>query len=183
MRARTFPEYTPARLAGIDLPDEVLAVFGAFRTCEFSTLAKDGTPIIWPTMAHYQPEQGRFLITTSIGLPQKAFNIRRNPQVSLFFSDPTASGLINPPAVLVQGRAEARDIIITSVTGLEDYWRETVFKRQPASMVYSRNALTRYLMDMYYMRILIYIRLHQIIWWPAGDMTVSPHRHEVQHVV
>lgn len=183
MRTRTFPEYAPTRPAAIDLPDEVLAVFAAFRTCEFSTLAKDGTPITWPTMAHYRPEQGQFLITTSIGLPQKAFNARRNPRVALFFSDPTASGLVNPPAVLVQGTAVAPDAIVTAPAGLEEYWRENVFQRQPAGMMYSRNRLTRYLMDMYYMRILIHIRPHQIIWWPGGDMALFPHIHEVQHVV
>ena len=39
-------------------------------------------------------------MTTSIGLPQKAFNIRRNPQVSLSFSEPTGSGVAKPGAVL-----------------------------------------------------------------------------------
>jgi hypothetical protein len=173
----------PGRLpARMELPDEVLAVFREFRTCEFSTLAKDGTPITWPTITRYQPEHQRFLITTSIGFPQKAFNIRRNPRVSLFFSDPTGSGLVNPPAVLVQGDAEAPDTVVTSVVGLEDYWRENIFGRQPAGMMYSQNALTRYLMDMYYMRILIYPRPRRITWWPAGDMTVRPFTYEVQHV-
>lgn len=166
----------------IDLPDEVRAVFREFRTCEFSTLAKDGTPITWPTSARYQPDQARFLITTSIGLPQKAINIRRNPRVSLFFSNATASGLLSPPAVLVQGDAEAPDTIVTSVAGLEDYWRETILGRQPAAKMYSQNALTRYLTDWYYMRIVIYIQPRRIIWWPAGDMTVQPQIYEVHDV-
>jgi hypothetical protein len=169
-------------LSQIDLPDEVLAVFREFRTCEFSTLAKDGTPLTWPTAARYEPEHGRFLLTTSIGFPQKAFNIRRTPRVSLLFSDPTGSGLIDPPAVLVQGDAEAPDTVVTSVAGLEAYWRETIFARQPSGMLYSRNALTRYLMDMYYMRIVIYVRPRRIAWWRAGDMTAQPQRYEVQYV-
>lgn len=165
-----------------DLPEEVLAVFREFRTCEFSTLAKDGTPMTWPTITRYLPEQNQFLITTSIGFPQKAFNVRRDRRVSLFFSDPTASGLLNPPAVLVQGDAVAPDTVVTSVEGLEDYWRENVLGRQPAGMMYSRNWLTRYLMDMYYMRILIYTKPRRITWWPAGDMTTRPFIYEVQNV-
>jgi hypothetical protein len=47
----------------------------AFRTCEFITLAKDGTSVTWPTLPFFQPTTGRFLITIS--------NIRRNPRVSL----------------------------------------------------------------------------------------------------
>ena len=69
------------------LPSEVEDVFKEFRTCEMSTLAKDGTPITWPTLPFWRPDEGRFLITTSIGLSQKAFNVRRNPRVSLLFSN------------------------------------------------------------------------------------------------
>lgn len=153
------------------LPPEVLAVFREFRTCEFSTIGRDSTPIAWPTSARYLPERGQFLLTTSIVFPQKAFNIRRNPRVALLFSNPMASGLVNPPAVLVQGIAAAPDEIITSVAGLEDYWRDTIFRRQPTSRLYSSNALMRYLTDWYYMRIVITVRPRTIRWWPSGDFS------------
>jgi hypothetical protein len=41
------------------------------------------------------------VITTSIGLPHKAYNVRRNPRVALLYSDPTGSGLDSRPEVLV----------------------------------------------------------------------------------
>src|SRR5215208_5678156 len=107
----------------MSLPSDVVEVFREFRTCEMSTLARDGTPITWPTLPFWRPEEGRFLITTSIGLPHKAFNVRRNGRVSLLFSDPTASGLTNPPAVLVQSDAEAPNEVETSMTDREEYWR------------------------------------------------------------
>ena len=115
----------------LHLPPEVEAVFLEFRTCEMSTLARDGTPITWPTLPFWYPDEGRFLITTSIGLPHKAFNVRRNPRVSLLFSDPTVSGLTNPPAVLVQGDAVSPDEVATSLLGFEDELRQ-VLRRQPA---------------------------------------------------
>lgn len=166
----------------VDLPSEVDAVFREFRVCEFTTLARDGTPTTWPTAARYEPEHMRFLITTSIGLPQKAFNIRRNSRVALLFSNPTGSGLASPPTVLVQGDAVAPDTIVTSVEGLEDYWRDTVFRRQPASEALSATALMRKLMDWYYMRLLIFVTPRAILWWPAGDLTRPARRLEVPYV-
>ncbi|HEY0125592.1 MAG TPA: pyridoxamine 5'-phosphate oxidase family protein, partial [Blastococcus sp.] len=81
---------------------QVMQVVDRYRTCEFATLTRSGVPIAWPTAALYRPD-GTFLITTSIALPQKAFNIRRDDRVALLFSEPTASGLDGAPQVLVQG--------------------------------------------------------------------------------
>ena len=161
------------RSRAIDLPPELEAVFREFRTCEMSTLARDGSPITWPTLPFWRPDEGRFLITTSIGLPHKAFNIRRNPRVSLLFSNPTASGLTEPPAVLVQGDADAPEEVTASVEGFEDEVRR-VFRRQPASGFYSSNPITRYLFDWYYMRLTIYVSPRRILWWPGGDFERSP---------
>ncbi len=83
---------------------EIEEVFREFRTCEYTTISRKGTPVTWPVVLLREKGTGRFIITTSIGLPQKAFNVRRNPKVSLLFSDPTGSGLENPPTVLVRAR-------------------------------------------------------------------------------
>lgn len=156
------------------LPAGVAEVFRAFRTCELSTLARDGTPITWPTSPIYQPELGRFFVTTCIGLPQKAFNVRRNPHVSLLFSDPTGSGLVAPPAVLVQGDAAAPDEIHTWSTDLEEFWR-MVAERQPSTRIFSSTPVMRYLTDWYFMRLLIYVIPRHIRWWPASDFTQPAH--------
>src|ERR1043166_7217615 len=105
------------------LPAEVEMVFKEFRTCELTTLAKDGSPLTWPTTALFDQEQERFVISTSIGFPQKAFNIRRNPRVSLLFSNPTGSGLSQPPAVLVQGEAAISEQVMVSPAANEDLRR------------------------------------------------------------
>jgi hypothetical protein len=167
------------------LPPEAQAVLREFRTCEFTTLTKDGTPSTWPVSARYLPDEKRFLLTTSIGYPQKAFNIRRNPRVSLLFSNPTASGLTNPPSVLIQGDATAEDKVVTSmntVNGLRQYWRETIFQRQPATAVISSNPLMRHMMDWYYMRLIIYVVPRAVYWWPAGDFSQPARRTEANHV-
>lgn len=168
-------------MAPLHLPPEIAAVFREFRTCECSTLARDGTPITWPTLPFYDAERGRFLVTTSIGLPQKAFNVRRDPRVALLFSDPTASGLDRPPAVLVQGDALAPDAVQTDVRGYEDALR-MVFERQPAGAFQSRNALTRYVFDWYYMRLQIVVTPRRLLWWPEGNVGRAPKRIEVGDV-
>ena len=131
------------------LPSEVEAVFNEFRTCELSTVAKDGTPLTWPITALFDPEQGRFLLTTSIGFPQKAFNIRRNPRVSLLFSNPTGSGLSHPPAVLVQGEARVSERFEVSPSRNEDLrkcWLH-IMRFQPFSLMYKNDSFSHYLND------------------------------------
>lgn len=165
------------------LPFQVAAVIQEFRVCEFSTLAKDGTPITWPLAAHYLPDRSCFLLTTSIGFSQKASHIRRNSRVSLLFSDATGSGIENPASVLVQGDAVVSDEVVTQVYGVtEGYWRDTIFRRQPATEIISGNFMMRKLMDWYYMRLLIFVTPRALFWWSNGDFTQPAQKFEVQHV-
>src|SRR5262249_29686623 len=108
-------------------------------------------------------------------------NIRRNPRVSLLFSNPTASGLARPPAVLVQGDATAPDEVSTSIAGFEE-GLERGFRRQPSGGPYRSNALMRYLFDSYYMPLMIYVMPRRIRWWPEGDFGQTPRDIEVAHV-
>ena len=162
------------------VPSEVQAVFREFRTCEFSTFAKNGTPITWPT-APFLLASGQFLITSPIGISQKILHVRHNPRVSLLFSDRTAANLSDPPAVLVQGNAKAPDEIITTTIGYEEQFL-TIFRRQPASALYCSNPLTRYLFDWYYIRLLVYVTPCHITWWEHGDFSLPPQELEVKYV-
>lgn len=171
------------------LPASVLDVFNHFFTAEMTTVGKSGKPITWPIMPIFWARRSLFVTLTSIGLPQKSFNIRRNPQVSLLFSDPTGSDLARPPAVLVQGTAEVADRMIISRQDVDPEIFEVIvaqagkmIQRQPAMAMYMKNPLTRYLMDWYFMRLLITIRPLKITWWPEGDFMRKPETEEVSHV-
>jgi hypothetical protein len=157
----------------LPIPAEVEAVFREYRTCELSTLAADGTPITWPMLPFFRASTGQFMTTTSIGLPDKALNIRRNPRVSLLFSDPTGSGLFDPPAVLVQGDAVAPDEIKTSIGALENEIM-LVYRRQPAGAMYTSNPAIRWFSDWYFMRLEITITPRRILWWEHGDLAARP---------
>src|ERR671925_166967 len=100
-------------MATLVVPAEVETVFQQVRTCEFTTLAKDGTPITWPTVA------------------------------------------------LVQGEAVCPDQIVTQSDELDTLGR-LVMVRQPISARYAAIPLTRWLMDWYMMRLLLYVTPRRI---------------------
>jgi Pyridoxamine 5'-phosphate oxidase len=169
-------------MASFSFPPEVRAVIEEFRTCELTTFAKDGAPITWPTVPFYDPERGIFIVTTSIALAQKAFNVRRNPRVALLFSDPTASGLANPPAVLIQGDAVAPDRIETTITPDVADGIARLLRRQRSNPLFGSNLLTRSLFDWYFMRLRIEITPRRVRWWPNGDLAAHPYELEAGNV-
>jgi hypothetical protein len=154
-----------------DLEPDQLAAVEQFRTCEFATLSRSGVPIAWPLSPLRRPD-GTVVLTTSIGLPQKAFNVRRDPRVALLFSDPTGSGLEDAPEVLVQGMATCPDKVAAGPEGVEKLWRR-LYQRQPASKAYSANAVSRWFMDFYYMRLHIIVTPTAVTSRPALRPTVS----------
>ncbi|MFF4113088.1 pyridoxamine 5'-phosphate oxidase family protein [Streptomyces sp. NPDC001714] len=137
-----------------------LDVLDAYRTCEFATLGRDGTPLAWPTAVLRRPD-GTLLLSTSLAFAQKALNIRRDGRVALLFSDPTGSGLEKAPQIFVGGHAHCPDEIMTGPQGAEDYWR-MLFERQPHSRSYV-TAPMRLVMDWYYLRLLITVTPHQVV--------------------
>ena len=164
-----------------DIPPEALAIVRRYRTCELATLAKDGTPIAWPVCARLL-DDGTLLLTTAIGLPQKAFNIRRDARVSLSFSDPTGSGLgADSGAVLVQGRATVTD---TPMHAYDDdpevraYFVENIFARQPSGSFMS-SWLGRWFLPWYYLRLVVRVTPEVVTWWPDRDFPAEPRRFEV----
>ena len=150
-----------SQLPGDQLPGDLAAMVEPYRTCEFATVTKAGVPIAWPTVALYDETSRAFTVTTSIALPVKALNVRREPRVSLLFSDPTGSGAADLPQVLVRGRASCPDEVVSEPTGLEDYWAR-LYERQPAGRIYGANAITRRLMDWYYLRLVITVAVQSV---------------------
>ena len=157
---------------GAPLPDEVWSVLACFLVCELATVGRDGTPQAWPTVPLLLRERGQVLVTTSIGFPVKAANIRRDPRVSLLWSDPTGSGLSAPPAVLLQGHATVDDDVATWNDDLARHWRR-VREVQPASRRFTAPPLRGFL-DWYFMRLLIRVAPRRVSWWAGGDTSRAP---------
>ncbi|MFD9128414.1 pyridoxamine 5'-phosphate oxidase family protein [Kitasatospora sp. NPDC059571] len=156
------------------LIDPTLAeTVAAYRTCEFATLGKDGSPVAWPTAAWLR-EDGTLLVTTSLAFAQKALNVRRDPRVALLFSDPTGSGRPDADQVLITGTADCPDEIMAGPDGAEEYWR-TLFRRQPHSRGYV-GAPGRWFMDWYYLRLLITVTPTQVRVRPPLSDLLAPGR-------
>jgi len=156
----------------VDLPVDVAEVFQEFRTAEFATVARDGVSVAVQVSPRWQAERERFLVTTGIGLPYKAYHARRCPRVSLLLSNPTGSGLENPPAVLVQGDAAVSDLT-TWDDELAEFW-PWFFARQPASAAAAMGLVYRYALPWYYQRLKIHITPVRIRYWPGLDMAAAP---------
>lgn len=168
------------------MSSDAIAIIREYRTCEFTTVSRDGSPRTWP-VSPLLLEDGRFLIATNIGLPQKALNVRRNPKVSLLFSEPTGSCITEPGAVLIQGDAIAEDRIVTDISSEPDLaaLAETVFARQPAAS-FMTTWLGRRLLPYYYVRILIHVTPRRGYFWPTRDFASAPQQiglKELQRVV
>ncbi|MEU5550839.1 pyridoxamine 5'-phosphate oxidase family protein [Micromonospora sp. NPDC047793] len=145
------------------------STISAYRTCELATLAKDGTPVAWPTSGLLRPD-GTIMLTTSLGYPQKAFNVRRDGRVALLFSDPTASGLTTPEQILVRGTAHCPDEVHTEPTGdLGVFWTR-MFQRQPNCRKYLDWPATMFT-DFYFMRLLITVTPTEVTTRPLPTTT------------
>ncbi|GID30664.1 pyridoxamine 5'-phosphate oxidase family protein [Paractinoplanes brasiliensis] len=149
------------------------SLIDAYRTCELLTVGRDGTPVAWPTVGIRRAD-GTFLISTSIGLPQKALNIRRDNRVAVLFSDPTGSGLDEPSQVLLQGTATCPDEVVTAPGPWADLWLR--IRRVQPSSAYHRVPGLRRLMDWYYMRLLITITPGEVTTFPAYRPAPPPPR-------
>jgi hypothetical protein len=171
-----------ARMSAVPGPlsasPDLVKTLEAYRTCEFVTLGRDGMPMAWPT-AGIVCGDGTFLLTTSLGYPQKAFNVRRDARVALLFSDPTASGLEQAEQILVRGEAVCPDEVHTDpVDDLGAFWQR-IFERQPESRRYLDWPMNR-LTDFYFIRLLIRITPTEVASRPlpvtgaAGPVTAVP---------
>jgi hypothetical protein len=153
------------------IDSELAAVVRAYRTCEFATLAKDGTPVTWPVSPWLRAD-GTFVLTTSLGFPQKALNVRRDKRVAMLFSEPHGSGLDAPEQVLVQATATCPADIVTTPGDLADYW-SMLFERQPSSRMYLKR-LMRPVVDWYFMRLVITVTPTRVLTRPPVTDAPDP---------
>jgi hypothetical protein len=110
-------------------------------------------------------------LSTGLGYPKKADDARDNPKVALLFSDPTGSGLGNPPMVLVQGIADVNDRDLER--NRERYMRESFAKRPGLKKMVPPRFLQR-MFTWYYTRIYVHVRPERVYVWPDCDVTKEP---------
>jgi len=164
------------------LPEAVREAFGRFITCEYTTIDSRQQPIAWPVTPYYDDGAPTIDVTTGLGYPKKANDARANPRVSLFFSDPTGSGIDGRRRVLVQGVAEVDDRDL--VANRERYWRESGEKLPAIKGMHPPKPL-RGMFNWYYTRLYVKVRPERVFVWPDGDHAKEPevidsHKEEVR---
>jgi hypothetical protein len=153
------------------LPDPLLEVFERSITTEYVTIDRRGQPIIWPVTPYFRRDEQTIDVTTGLGYPKKADDAAANPHVALLFSDPTGSGLQDPPMVLVQGTAAVNDRDLTA--NRERYRRESAAKL-PATSTRQPPAPLGPLFDWYTTRIYVHVRPERVYSWPRRDPELEP---------
>jgi pyridoxamine 5'-phosphate oxidase-like protein len=153
------------------LPVDVQDVFARFITTEYTTIDAQGHPITWPVTPYYRTGAGAIDVTTGVGYPKKALDARRNPRVSLLFSDPTGSGMGDPPMVLVQGTAKVDDADFDA--NRRRYEVESAEKLPASTEMAPPEFLKRFFL-WYYARLYVYVRPERVFVWPGGDATAEP---------
>lgn len=157
------------------LPQDVRDTFERFITTEYTTIDARQQPITWPVTPYYAQGDSTIDVTTGLGYPKKAEDARRNPHVSLLFSDPTGSGIDEPSQVLVQGPAHVDDADL--VANRERYWRESG-EKLPATKDMHPPALVRGLFNWYYTRLYVNVRPERVFVWRGGDIGAEPEVHD-----
>jgi hypothetical protein len=157
------------------LPQPVRDCFERFITCEYTTVDARQQPITWPVTPYYSQGAPTIDVTTGLGYPKKADDARRNPRVSLLFSDPTGCGIAGAPQVLVQGAAEVDEDDLDA--NRERYWRES-WDKLPGTRDAHPPRMLRGLFGWYYTRIYVHVRPERVFTWPGGDVSREPEVHD-----
>ena len=158
---------TPDTQTAVDWPN-IRDQAAAFITTEYASLDRHGAPITWP-VTPYRGSDGRTIdITTGLTYPLKAERARRNPKVSLSFSQPLGSGLADPAVFVIQGLATVRDADLLANSAR--YLSEAA-ERLPDACDNIPTAMLRR-MAWYWTRIWIEVSPVRVLWWP-GEISGS----------
>ncbi|RMF15478.1 MAG: hemerythrin, partial [Candidatus Dadabacteria bacterium] len=151
-------------------PDVLTPLFSRAMTCEYASLTRDGTPITTAVTPHLGVDGTTIDIATGLAYPLKAERARRNPKVSLYFSDPTGSGLRQPPRALVLGLATVRDADLQANT--DRYVRLSARRFRTMTRLFPKRVQRRG--AWYFARIWIHVTPIRIFWWPYGAYDQPP---------
>ena len=151
-------------------PEELLPLFERAITVEYASLTRAGTPVTYP-VTPYVGEDGRTLdVSTGLTYPAKAERARRNPKVTLLYSDPLGSGLDGAPVALVHGLATVRDADLQANT---DRYVRLAMAKLPDTYEGQPKFMLRTL-AWYFARIWVQVTPTRILWWPEGRLDEPP---------
>jgi len=151
-----------------ELPSEIEEVFEKALVAEFTVIDEDGVPVTHPSLPLYDKEDGKIYVTSSLLFSKKLEHIKRNPKVSLCFSN--RGGLQVDPyrVVLVKGDARVdEEDVHHGWERLLPLWR----RKEPYI-----NALVaqRYALPLFWDRAVIEMEPTKVYFWPSGRVDERP---------
>jgi general stress protein 26 len=156
----------------MQVPTWVEDVFERYLICEFTTIS-DGKPVTFPLLYFYEPGPGKFVVTSSILFSKKIEHMKKNPKVSLLFSNPDGSG-IGRHTVLVQGVAKCDDLDLDH--GWENwlpYWR----KKEPYIDAFLAE---REKFSWFWKRIVVQVDPKKVVAWKDGNIVRPPEIYRIE---
>ncbi len=150
--------------------DALALLAGSFVTTEYASLTRAGAPVTTPVTPYVG--EGTLDVSTGLTYPLKAERARRDPRVTLAFSDPTGSGVDDAPVVVVKGLATVRDADLVETS--RRYLRESRARFPEAFDAIPTAVLAR--MSWYWARIWIQVTPVEVLRWPGGDLGQVPER-------
>jgi len=150
----------------IQIPGWVGDVFDHYLTCEFTTVA-NGRPVTFPLLYFYEADSGKFTVTSSILFSKKVEHMKKDPKVSLLFSNPEGSG-IGKQAILVQGIAHCDD------SDLDHGWERFLPHWRKKEPYIDAFLAEREKFGWFWKRIVIQVEPKKIMAWKNGNTDGPP---------
>ncbi|MCS7144245.1 MAG: hypothetical protein NZ879_04415 [Archaeoglobaceae archaeon] len=166
-----------------EIPDWIEEIFQSYLTAEFTYM--DGkNPRTIAVLPYYDSNRKSIVITTSPAFYRKVECVKKNPRVSILFSNSKFSGIEGNAVVLVQGFAKVDEDIEKNMNYLlflmmnqKDNWKKTVVAKMVEELM---SPLAKKLMDWYVYRIVIEIKPQRILFWRDGNLDNPPEIIEVK---
>lgn len=164
------------------IPDWIQEIFEKYLTAEFTYL--DGKiPRTIAVLPYYDSKKKSIVITTSPAFYRKVTCVKKNPKVSVLFSNSKYSGIEGNAVVLVQGVARVLEnieenlhYIMNLMINYRDCWKKQVVELMAKEL---RSAIAKRLMDWYVYRIIINVEPRKLLIWKDGNLENIPEVLEV----
>lgn len=170
----------------MNIPKWVEDVFQTYLTAEFTYMDGD-EPITVAVLPFYDATRRLIILTTSPAFYHKVKCIKRNPKVSILYSNSEHSGLDKDSVILVQGVANVDEedldrnnqYIMDLISRQQDSWKKTVVNKMIKEL---SSPLAKLMMDWYTIRILIKIKPYLIYAWRDGNLKEPPEVVELKQI-
>jgi len=168
----------------MNVPEWIEDVFQTYLTSEFTSMDGD-SPRTVAVMPFYDADRSLIIVTTTPAFYHKVKCIKRNPKVSLLYSNSNHSGLDRDSVVLVQGEAnvdeedlDRNDRYVRDLMSRQRHsWKKTAIDKMVKEL---SSPIAKMMMDWYLIRILIEVKPHRIFAWRDGNLEEIPETFEVR---